>query len=68
MPEPNVAGCAMARAFIETMRKEAASPDPSWCLDEAEIDALATTDAAGRARLVVPVQALAAPRPVPWST
>ncbi|GBU15888.1 MULTISPECIES: AAA family ATPase [Methylobacterium] len=41
MPEPNVAGCAMARAFIETMRKEAASPDPSWCLDEAEIDALA---------------------------
>ncbi|WP_082504397.1 alpha-2-macroglobulin [Methylobacterium sp. Leaf111] len=30
----------------------------------AEIDARATTDAAGRARLVVPVQALAAPRPV----
>ncbi|WP_082508040.1 alpha-2-macroglobulin family protein [Methylobacterium sp. Leaf113] len=30
----------------------------------AEIDARATTDAAGKARLVVPVQALAAPRPV----
>ncbi|MCI9882235.1 alpha-2-macroglobulin family protein [Methylobacterium goesingense] len=29
----------------------------------AEIDARATTDAAGKARLVVPVQALAAPRP-----
>lgn len=41
MPEPNEAGCALARAFIEALRKEAASPDPSWCLDEAEIDALA---------------------------
>jgi hypothetical protein len=41
MPEPNEAACAMARAFVEALRKEAASPDPSWCLDEAELDALA---------------------------
>ncbi|MBA9070221.1 hypothetical protein FHR71_003985 [Methylobacterium sp. RAS18] len=41
MTEPNEAACAMARAFVEALRKEAASPDPSWCLDEVEIDALA---------------------------
>lgn len=50
MPEPNDAARAVAHAFVEALRTEAAIPDPSWCLDEAEVDALARSRQEGSSR------------------
>lgn len=60
MPEPNGAA-ALAHDFVRALRAEAASPDPSWCLDEQEMEALARgrLDGASAPRIAADVVAAA---------